>query len=89
MEAELTQKTPNSGAEPLNIKLTLIQDNNKIFRFLAIAQGKETGNFFTAMDKTVEGFSRLNDAEKLNRQVELPYRDWETDRKSTRLNSSH
>jgi len=29
MEADLTQKTPNSGAEPLTIKLTLIQDVKK------------------------------------------------------------
>jgi predicted Zn-dependent protease len=71
MEADLTQKTPNSGAEPLTIKLTLIQDGEKMFRFLAIAQGKEVSAFFTAMDKTVNGFSRLNDSEKLNRKVEL------------------
>jgi predicted Zn-dependent protease len=71
LEADLTQKTPNSGAEPLTIKLTLIQDGDKMFRFLAIAQGKEVGAFITSMDKTVNGFSRLNDADKLNRQVEL------------------
>ena len=27
--------------------------------------------------------------DKQEKAIELPYRDWETDRKSTRLNSSH
>lgn len=70
LEAELKQKTPNSDAEPLTIKLTLIKDGDNMFRFLSIAQGKEVGNFISAMSSVVDGFSRLNDKEKLNRQVE-------------------
>lgn len=70
LEVNVKQKTPASGAEPLTIKLTLIQDGNKMYRFLSIAQGTEVGNFISAMGSTVDGFSRLNDKEKLNRQVE-------------------
>jgi len=70
MEAELSQKTPDKSAEPLSIKLTLIEDGDKIYRFLAIAQGKDVSAFFTAMNKTTDGFNRLTDSEKLNRQVE-------------------
>jgi predicted Zn-dependent protease len=70
MEAEVKQKAPNSGTEPLTIKLILIQDGAKMFRFLAIAQGTEVKNFNAAMDNAVDGFNRLNDREKLNRQVE-------------------
>lgn len=70
LEAELSQKTPDKSAEPLTIKLTLIEDGDKIYRFLAIAQGKEVSAFFTSMNKTTDGFSRLTDSEKLNRQVE-------------------
>jgi len=70
LEAELSQKTPDKSAEPLSIKLTLIEDGDKIYRFLAIAQGKDVSAFFTAMNKTTDGFNRLTDSEKLNRQVE-------------------
>jgi predicted Zn-dependent protease len=70
MEIELKQKAPNSGAEPLSIKLILIQDGKNMFRFLAIAQGTEVKSFNSAMDNAVDGFSRLTDREKLNRQVE-------------------
>ena len=70
MEAELKQKTPESGAEPITIKLILVQDGKNMFRFLAIAQGKEVKSFNAAMDNAVDGFSRLTDREKLNRQVE-------------------
>jgi predicted Zn-dependent protease len=70
MEAELKQKAPNSGTEPLTIKLILIQDGKNMFRFLAIAQGTEVKSFNSAMDNAVDGFNRLNDKEKLNRQVE-------------------
>ena len=70
MEAEVKQKAPNSGAEPLTIKLILIQDGAKMFRFLAIAQGTDVKIFNSAMDNAVDGFNRLNDKEKLNRQVE-------------------
>jgi predicted Zn-dependent protease len=70
IEAELKQKEPNSGAEPLTVKLILIQDGKNMFRFLAIAQGTEVKSFNAAMDNAVDGFNRLNDREKLNRQVE-------------------
>jgi predicted Zn-dependent protease len=70
LEAELKQKTPESGAEPISIKLILIQDGTNMFRFLAIAQGKEVKSFNAAMDDVVDGFNRLTDREKLNRQVE-------------------
>jgi predicted Zn-dependent protease len=41
-----------------------------MFRFLAIAQGTDVKIFNSAMDNSVDGFNRLNDKEKLNRQVE-------------------
>jgi predicted Zn-dependent protease len=70
VEAELIQKSPLSGATPLNIKLTLLQDGEKIYRFLAVAQGNDTRSYLSAMDKSVSGFNRLRDPEKMNRKVE-------------------
>jgi predicted Zn-dependent protease len=70
MEAELAQKTIDKSADPLTIKLTLIADGDKIYRFLAIAQGKDVSAYFTSMEKAISGFNRLTDSEKLNRQVE-------------------
>ena len=37
---------------------------------------------------TIEGYASTNDVDRVG-DVVPPYRDWETDRKSTRLNSSH
>ena len=44
------------------------------------------GNLYIIWEKTLEGW--ITSLENLNKDRAI-YRDWETDRKSTRLNSSH
>jgi len=70
LEADLRQKSTKGDTDPLEITLTLIQDGNRLFRFIAVATGKERESLLRTMAGPVSGFRRLTDPDKLNREVD-------------------
>ena len=63
-------------------------DNNTVWWFVGGLVGGVVG---ATIGRAVYNFvwTYYEDLRKLNLRIVAVYRDWETDRKSTRLNSSH
>ena len=83
---------------PLEFEKPLVEFEKRLdeLRKLTGKQKIEAGTEITSLEKKLEEarrdiYGKLSPWQRVQivRHPQRPYRDWETDRKSTRLNSSH
>ena len=82
------------GAKEVGIKYETLTDKVKLLREEQKLAADKTRQYFESYTQTgVTGLTlTIKQLKELKERVKTdmaPYRDWETDRKSTRLNSSH
>ena len=88
---KIKEETKKTGTETKNIEQQIEESKTKVKDIIAGIPAKEQQYYVgKANQELMESTKELNETIKsLNKRNEKKYRDWETDRKSTRLNSSH
>jgi predicted Zn-dependent protease len=64
------QASSQSQATPAHVQSFLIQDGKSVFAFVGLATAATFGTYAPQFASTVQGYQRLTDASKLNRQPE-------------------
>ena len=83
-KAQLTQY-----AEDILVQSIIRTRTNQVVRYATPAHLSPTGDGFRVIKKGKTYSSMTKKEQERSKELERYYRDWETDRKSTRLNSSH